>query len=234
MTQFSRIGLDTSKALFTLHCVDASGKPLLRVNLRRPQLLGFFKRHAPTVVAMEACGGSHHWARKLQTLGHEVRLIPPQYVKPYLKRGKNDRNDAEAICEAAGRPGMRFVLAKSVDQQAEAMVLKVRATLVEQRTQLINAMRGHAGEFGVISGRGTGKVAALRAEIAADTAIPPVAHEMPPPLVHRIRSGRSLPVATSRTRHSVQSEPACATPYANNLPFQLMDSPLSAAVPSLR
>ena len=178
MTQFSRIGLDTSKALFTLHCVDASGKPLLRVNLRRPQLLGFFKRHAPTVVAMEACGGSHHWARKLQTLGHEVRLIPPQYVKPYLKRGKNDRNDAEAICEAAGRPGMRFVLAKSVDQQAEAMVLKVRATLVEQRTQLINAMRGHAGEFGVISGRGTGKVAALRAEIAADTAIPPVAHEM--------------------------------------------------------
>jgi transposase len=178
MTQFSRIGLDTSKALFTLHCVDASGKPLLRVNLRRAQLLGFFKRHAPTVVAMEACGGSHHWARKLMALGHEVRLIPPQYVKPYLKRGKNDRNDAEAICEAAGRPGMRFVLAKSVDQQAEAMVLKVRATLVEQRTQLINAVRGHAGEFGVISGRGTGNVAALLAAIAADTAIPPVGREM--------------------------------------------------------
>jgi len=99
-------------------------------------------------------------------------------VKPYLKRGKNDRNDAEAICEAAGRPGMRFVLAKSVDQQAEAMVLKVRATLVEQRTQLINAVRGHAGEFGVISGRGTGNVAALLAAIAADTAIPPVGLEM--------------------------------------------------------
>jgi transposase len=178
MTQFSRIGLDTSKALFTLHCVDAAGKPLLRVNLRRAQLLGFFKRHPPTVVAMEACGGSHHWARKLAALGHEVRLIPPQYVKPYLKRGKNDRNDAEAICEAAGRPGMRFVPVKSVDQQAEAMVLKLRATLVEQRTQLINAMRGHAAEFGVISGRGTGKAAALLAVIAADTAIPPVAQEM--------------------------------------------------------
>jgi len=178
MTQFSRIGLDTSKALFTLHCVDAAGKPLLRINLRRSQLLGFFKRHAPTVVAMEACGGSHHWARKLMALGHEVRLIPPQYVKPYLKRGKNDRNDAEAICEAAGRPGMRFVPVKSEEQQAEAMVLKVRATLVEQRTQLINAMRGHAAEFGVISGRGTGKVTALLAAIAADTAIPPAAQEM--------------------------------------------------------
>ena len=178
MTQFSRIGLDTSKALFTLHCVDAAGKPLLRVNLRRAQLLGFFKRHPPTVVAMEACGGSHHWARKLAALGHEVRLIPPQYVKPYLKRGKNDRNDAEAICEAAGRPGMRFVPVKSVDQQAEAMVLKLRATLVEQRTRLINAMRGHVAEFGVISGRGTGKAAALLAVIAADTAIPPVAQEM--------------------------------------------------------
>jgi transposase len=178
MTQFSRIGLDTSKALFTLHCVDAAGTPLLRVSLRRSQLLGFFKRQAPTVVAMEACGGSHHWARKLMALCHEVRLIPPQYVKPYLKRGKNDRNDAEAICEAAGRPGMRFVLAKSEDRQADTMVLKVRATLVEQRTQLINAVRGHAGEFGVISGRGTGKVAALLAAIAADTAIPPIAHEM--------------------------------------------------------
>jgi transposase len=178
MTQFSRIGLDTSKALFTLHCVDAAGTPMLRVELRRPQVIAFFKKHAPTVVAMEACGGSHHWARKLMALGHEVRLIPPQYVKPYLKRGKNDRNDAEAICEAAGRPGMRFVLAKSEEQQAEALVLKVRATLVEQRTQLINALRGHAGEFGVVCGRGTGKVTALLAALAAETAIPPVGQEM--------------------------------------------------------
>jgi transposase len=178
MTQFSRIGLDTSKAVFTLHCVDETGKPLLRVNLRRAQLIPFCKKHASTVVALEACGGSHHWARKLLALGHDVRLIPAQYVKPYLKRGKNDRNDAEAICEAAGRPGMRFVLAKTEDQQAQAMVLKVRNTLIGQRTQLINALRGHAAEFGVIAAKGTGNVTPLLAAIAAETAIPAIAREM--------------------------------------------------------
>ena len=178
MIEISRIGLDTSKAVFTVHAVDAAGQPVLRVNLRRAQLIGFFRKRAGTVVAMEACGGSHHWARQLTALGHEVRLIPPQYVKPFVKRGKNDRNDAEAICEAAGRPGMRFVLAKTEDQQAQALVLKVRAALVEQRTQLINALRGHAAEFGVIAGKGTGKVAALLAAIAADATIPPVGKEM--------------------------------------------------------
>jgi transposase len=178
MTQFSRIGLDTSKAVFTLHCVDATNKPVLRVNLRRAQLLAFFKKHPTTVVAMEACGGSHHWARKLTAVGHEVRLIPPQYVKPFVKRGKNDRNDAEAICEAAARPGMRCVQAKTEDQQAQAMVLKVRNTLLDQRTQLINALRGHAAEFGIIAGKGTGQVASLLAVIAAETAIAAIAREM--------------------------------------------------------
>jgi transposase len=178
MTQFNRIGLDTSKAVFTLHCVDEAGKPLLRINLRRAQLLPFFKKHTTTVVAMEACGGSHHWARKLLALGHEVRLIPAQYVKPYLKRGKNDRNDAEAICEAAGRPGMRFVLAKTEDQQAQAMVMKVRTTLIDQRTQLINALRGHAAEFGVIAAKGISKIPPLLTAIAAETTIPAIAREM--------------------------------------------------------
>jgi transposase len=178
MNQISRIGLDTSKAVFTLHAVDEAGQPVLRVNLRRAGLIGFFRKLSRTVVALEACGGSHHWARKLTALGHEVRLIPPQYVKPYVKRGKNDRNDAEAICEAAGRPGMRFVLAKTEDQQAQAMVLKVRAALVEQRTQLINALRGHAAEFGVIAGKGTGKVTALLAAIEAEATIPPIGKEM--------------------------------------------------------
>jgi transposase len=178
MQQISRIGLDTSKAVFTLHCVNAAEEPVLVVNLRRAQMAPFFRKQPRMVVGMEACGGSHYWARKLTGLGHEVRLIPPQYVKPYVKRGKNDRNDAAAICEAAGRPGMRFVLAKTEDQQAEALVLKVRATLVEQRTQLINTVRGHAAEFGVVTGQGTGKIAVLLAAIAAEAEIPPIGKEM--------------------------------------------------------
>lgn len=178
MSEISRIGLDTSKAVFTVHAVDAEGHPVLRVNLRRSQVIRFFSKRARTVVAMEACGGSHHWARKLGAQGHEVRLIPPQYVKPYLKRGKNDRNDAAAICEAAGRPDMRFVLAKTEDQQAQSLVLKVRATLVDQRTQLINALRGHATEFGVVAGTGTGKVIALLAAIEAEATVPAVGKEM--------------------------------------------------------
>ena len=151
MSQIKRIGIDTSKAVFTLHGVDQAGQPVLRTNLRRAQMIPFFKNLPPTEIAMKACASSHHWARLLAALGHTVRLLPPQYVKPFVKRGKNDRNDAEAICEAAGRPSMRFVPVKSTAQQAEGMVLKVRETLVCQRTQLVNALRGHAAEFGVIA-----------------------------------------------------------------------------------
>src|SRR5208337_1724790 len=109
MSHITRIGIDTSKAVFTLHCVDDTGRAVLRTNLRRAQMVPFFRKLPPTEIAMEACGSSHHWARELSALGHTVRLIPPQYVKPFVKRAKNDRNDAEVICEAAGRPGMRFV-----------------------------------------------------------------------------------------------------------------------------
>ena len=172
MTELSRIGIDTSKSWFALHGVNSAGEPVLRMNLRRAQLLAYFRQLPPVVVALEACGGSHHWARQLSALGHAVRLIPPQYVKPYVKRGKNDRIDAAAICEAAGRPGMHVVPIKSKQQQADALVLKLRDTLVDQRTQLINTLRGHAAEFGVVAGKGTAKVAALRAAIAAEPEIP--------------------------------------------------------------
>lgn len=172
MTELSRIGIDTSKSWFTLHGVTSAGEAVIRENLRRAKVVEYFRKLAPVVVAMEACGGSHHWARQLRALGHEVRLIPPQYVKPYVKRGKNDRIDAAAICEAAGRPGMHVVPIKSQQQQADALVLKLRDTLVGQRTQLINALRGHAAEFGVVAAKGTAQVAALRAAIAADPAIP--------------------------------------------------------------
>jgi transposase len=178
MSDIKRIGIDTSKAVFTLHAIDQADRPVLRVNLRRAQMLPFFKKRPRTEIAMEACGSAHHWARKLIAMGHDVRLIPPQYVKPYVKRGKNDRNDAEAICEAAGRPGMRFVLTKSEAQQADGLVLKVRETLLGQRTRLINTLRGHAAEFGVIAAKGTSQVVPLLAAIEAEAGIPATAKAM--------------------------------------------------------
>ena len=178
MSQLTRIGVDTSKAVFTLHGVDAADRPVLRINLRRAQMIPFFRKLPPAVVAMEACGSAYSWARQLAALGHTVRLVPPQYVKPYVKRGKNDRNDAAAICEAAGRPGMHFVPAKTVEQQAAGMVLKARDTLVGQRTALINTVRGHAAEFGIVAAKGAAKVHELFSAIEYRSDIPPVAKEM--------------------------------------------------------
>ena len=178
MTQYKRVAIDTSKSVFTIHCIDDRDRPVLRTNLRRGQLLPFFRKLAATEIAIESCSGSHHWARELTELGHTPRLVPPQYVKPYVKRGKNDRNDAEAICEAAGRPGMHFVPVKSVTRQAQSMVLKVRETLIGQRTALGNTVRGHAAEFGIVAGKGTSKIAPLLSAIEQETDIPPEAKEM--------------------------------------------------------
>ena len=164
--ELKRIAIDTSKHVFTLHGVDQAERAVLRRNLSRSQMESFFAKQPATEVVLEACGSSHHWGRVLTALGHQVRLIPPQYVKPFVKRGKNDRNDAAAISEAASRPDMRFVPVKSADRQAQAMVLSARELLVKQRTQLINAVRGHAGEFGVIAARGTANVAAILAGMA--------------------------------------------------------------------
>ena len=178
MTHYKRIGVDTSKAVFTLHGIDQQDRPVLRINFRRGQMLAFFEKLPPTEIAMEACGGAHHWARELTAFGHQVRLIPPQYVKPYVKRSKNDRNDAAAICEAAGRPDMHFVPMKSVTQQAQGMILKVRETFVGQRAQLANTLRGHAAEFGVIAGKGIGQIGPLLAAIEQEATIPTDAKEM--------------------------------------------------------
>jgi transposase len=170
--------MDTSKYVFTLHGVNQRGEVVLRQELRRGQVETFFRKLPPTDVVLEACGGSHHWGRLLGGLGHRVRLVPPQYAKPFVKRGKNDHIDAEAICEAAVRPGMTFVPVKSTETQANAMVLSVRELLVKQQTQAINALRGHAGEFGVVAAKGTSNVEALLARIAADPAIPQAAQDM--------------------------------------------------------
>jgi transposase len=176
--ELKRIAIDTSKHVFTLHGVDEAERPALRRGLRRGQVVRFFGQQEPTEVVLEACGSAHHWGRQLSALGHRVKLIPPQYVKPFVKRGKNDRNDAEAISEAASRPTMRFVPVKSAEQQADLMVLRVRELVVKQRTQLVNAVRGHAAEFGIVAAKGVGNAAALAARVAADPAVPAAAREM--------------------------------------------------------
>ena len=158
MGEVIRVGLDTSKHVFQVHGVDGSERAVLRRQLSRGQVEKFFAGLPPTVIGLEACGASHYWARVLRDLGHAVRLLPPQYVKAYVKRGKNDRIDAEAICEAMSRPSMRFVPVKSADEQAAAMLLSVRDLLVKQRTMLVNAIRGHAAEFGVIGAKGVGRI----------------------------------------------------------------------------
>jgi len=159
MGEVIRVGLDTSKHVFQVYGVDSSERMAVCRQLNRAQVETFFAALPPTVVGLEACGASHYWARVLGELGHDVRLVPPQYVKAYVKRGKNDRIDAEAICEAMSRPSMRFVPVKSADEQAAAMLLSVRDVLVKQRTMLANAIRGHAAEFGVIGAKGVGRIA---------------------------------------------------------------------------
>jgi transposase len=178
VTELKLIAIDTSKHVFRLHGVTERGKVALRREFRRGQVELFFAKLPATDVVLEACGGSHHWGRTLTALGHRVRLIPPHYVKPFVKRGKNDRADAAAISEAARRPAMNFVPVKSAEDQAKAMVLSVRELLVKQHTQLVNALRGHAAEFGVIAAKGTGHVAALLERLAADPAVPAAAQEM--------------------------------------------------------
>jgi transposase len=173
-----RIGLDTSKHVFQVHGVDEREEPALRRKLRRGEVERFFAALPPTRVGIEACGASHHWARVLMRLGHEVRLLPPQYVKPYVKRGKNDAADAEAICEAMSRPSMRFVAVRTAENQAELMLHGARDLLIKQRTMLANAIRGHAAELGVTGAKGVGRVAALLERIAFDATLPEPAREI--------------------------------------------------------
>jgi transposase len=178
MEKFTRIGMDTSKRVFQLHGVDAQEQPTLRRKLTRKAMIGFFEKSAPTEVGIEACGGAHHWARLLGSFGHTVKLMPPQYVKPYVKRGKNDAADAEAICEAMSRPTMRFVPAKSLDQQAGQMLIKTRDRLSRERTRLMNTIRGHAAEFGLVAAKGIKHINPLLARIAADETLPALAREL--------------------------------------------------------
>jgi transposase len=168
MSEVSAIGLDIAKNVFHAHGADDSGRPLLSRKISRQKLLEFFSKQPRCLVALEACGGAHHWARELTLMGHQVKLIPPAYVKPFVKRNKNDAVDAEAICEAAQRPSMRFVAIKSEEQQASALVFRTRDLLVRQRTQLINAIRGHLAEYGWIAPKGPSHIAVLGSMIEGE------------------------------------------------------------------
>jgi len=164
--------------------VNTAEQPVLRKKLRRKEMFAFLEKLAPTVIAIEACGASHHCARLLQSFGHSVKLIAPQLVKPYIKRGKNDAADAEALCEAMSRPvlgldpGMRFVPVKTAEQQAGLMLVGVRDRLIRNRTQLSNAIRGYAGEFGLTAAKGKAHLAPLLERIHADDNLPALAREL--------------------------------------------------------
>src|SRR3954469_6237306 len=176
VTEVSTIGLDLAKNVFQAHAASASGAILFRKKLRRDQVLAFFAAQPRCLVAMEACASAHYWAREIAKLGHEVRLIAPAYVKPFVKRQKNNAADAEAICEAAQRPTMRFVAVKSEAKQASAVVFRTRDLLVGQRTQIINAIRGHLAEYGLIAPQGPSHVERLIAELESpNSAVPEAA-----------------------------------------------------------
>jgi transposase len=170
--------MDTSKSVFVLHGLNAAEQPVLRRKLRRRQVLEFFARLEPTKVGLEACGAAHYWARELRALGHEVLLLPPAYVKAYLKLNKNDAADAAAICEAMSRPTMRFVPVKTADQQASLMLVGRRDGLIRRRTQLTNTIRGYAAEFGLTAAKGLDKIEPLLARIAAADDVPELAKEL--------------------------------------------------------
>jgi transposase len=179
MSVVSIIGIDLAKRYFQLHGASADGSVVFRKKLPRDRLLPFLAEQAPAIVAMEACASAHYWGREISALGHEVRLLPPIYVKPFVKRQKNDAADAEAIAEAASRPTMRFVSVKTAEQQSDAMVFRARDLWVRQRTQTVNALRGHLAEFGIVAPSGHARVDRLATAVDDTTmAIPDMAREL--------------------------------------------------------
>ena len=203
MNEVITTGVDLAKNVFQVHGVDAEGAMIVGRQLRRSQVLPFFNKQPPCLVGMEACATSHHWARQLIELGHEVKLMPPHYVKPYVKRSKNDAADAAAICEAVTRPTMRFVSVKSIEQQGVLMLHRTRDLLVRQRTMLINAIRAHMAEFGVVAPVGVPRVKELLAVIADtdDARLPPVARTCLESLVRQFLSLHEEICATEKHIH---------------------------------
>ena len=204
MNEVTTIGLDIAKNVFQVHGVDAEGNVLIRRQLRRSRVLPFFKDLAPCLVGIEACATAHHWARQLIALGHEVKLMPPHYVKPYVKRNKNDAADAAAICEAVTRPSMRFVALKGVEQQSVLMGHRTRELLVRQRTMVVNAMRAHMAEFGIVAPVGVPQVKKLLDIIADgdDARLPALARTCLESLARQFVSLHGEIVAAERRIHA--------------------------------
>jgi transposase len=200
MSEITTIGLDLAKHVFQVHGIDAQGTTVLRKRLRRGQVLAFFSRIPRCVVGLEACATAHYWARKLGSLGHEVRLMPAQYVKAYIKRNKHDAADAEAICEAVERPTMRFVPVKTAEQQATALLHRGREQLVRQRTMLVNALRAHLAEFGIVAAQGLRNVGELIAIVRddGDTRLPEVARQVLQVLANQIEQIETAITALER------------------------------------
>jgi transposase len=188
MGDITTVGLDLAKHVFQVHGVDEAGGVVVRKQLRRGQVLAFFSRIPPCLVGLEACATAHHWARELTALGHKTRLMPPSYVKAYVKRNKHDVADAEAICEAVRRPSMRFVPIKTAEQQSALMMHRARDLLIRQRTMLVNALRGHLAEFGLIEAQGLHKVVRLIAIVMdeKDGRVPEIARQVLKVIVNQI------------------------------------------------
>src|SRR2546429_4073381 len=204
MSEVSTIGLDIAKSVFQVHGVDVDGAVVIRKRITRAKLLEFFATLPACLVGIEACPSAHHWGRQLQALGHRVRLMPPSYVKAYVKRSKNDANDAAAICEAVTRPSMRFVPTKSEQQQSALMLHRSRQLLVCQRTMLSNAIRGHMAELGIISAKGRNGTAELLKMIAneQDDRIPAVARFSLDVLARQYAAVRAEIVAIQKRLHA--------------------------------
>jgi transposase len=200
MGEVTTIGLDLAKHVFQVHGVDAEGATVLRKQLRRAQVLAFFSRLPHCLIGLEACATAHYWARELGALGHEVRLMPAQYVKAYIKRNKHDAADAEAICEAVGRPTMRFVPVKTAEQQASQLLHRGREQLVRQRTMLVNALRAHLAEFGMVAAQGLRNVGELVAIVRddGDRRLPAVARQVLQVLANQIEQIEAAVTALER------------------------------------
>ena len=190
MDTITTVGIDLAKSVFQIHAIDASGKLVLAKSVRRRDFLSVVRKMPPCLIGLEACASSHHWARQMMSMGHQVRLIPPAYVKAYVRRQKNDAADAAAICEAVSRPSMRFVPVKTEAQQAALMLHRVRTLLVAQRTALICALRGHLAEFGLVSPTGPRNLAPLLEVLASedDESLPTPARQALSPLVDQLRA----------------------------------------------